>query len=346
MHTAGAGRRGGGLTTMQDVAMHVGVSTKSVSRVLNGEGGVSASTAERILTAARELGFRRNDLARDLARGQRTRTVGLVLRHASTRFYGSLIRGIDEVAAAQGVLVLTAASRTAEGERTILQSLASRRVDGVLVVPVGEDQSYLRQEQQSGLAVVFVDRPPVGVEADTVLADDRAGGRLAAAHLLAHGHRRVGVVGARARLHTVAERVAGSADAHTAAGLEPDPALRRLGADSPEAAQAAVEDLLSMPEPPTALFTLNTVCTVGALRALARSGLTRSVALVGHDDFDIADLLDPPVTVVAHDVVELGRLAASRLFARVAGHDGPPALDRLASELVVRGSGELLGPHA
>ena len=345
MRTAGARRRSS-LTTMQDLAAHVGVSTKSVSRVLNGEGGVSAVTAERILTAARELGFRRNDLARDLARGQRTGTVGLVLRHSSTRFYGSLIRGIDEVAADHGVLVLTAASRTAEGERAILQALASRRVDGLLVVPVGEDQSYLRQEQQSGLPVVFVDRPPVGVEADTVLADDRAGGRLAAAHLIAHGHRRVGVVGARSGLHTVAERVAGSVEAHAAAGLVAEPALQRLGVDSPEAAQAAVTDLLALPDPPTALLTLNNVCTVGALRALARSGLTRTVALVGHDDFDIADLLDPPVTVVAHDVVELGRLGASRLFARVAGHDGPPTSDRLASELVVRGSGELPGPYA
>ena len=329
---------------MQDIATLVGVSTKSVSRVLNDEGGASPQTTERILAAARELGFRRNDLARDLARGLRTDTVGLVLRHSSTRFYENLIRGVDEVAQDHGALVLTAGSHTPERERATLLALSSRRVDGLLIVPVGDDQAYLRQEQASGLPLVFVDRPPVGVAADAVLTDDRAGGRSATEHLLIGGHRRIGVVGAAAHVHTVVERVAGYQDAVRSAGLPVDPTLCRLGVDTPEDARDAVSGLLGAADPPTALFTLNSVATIGALRALAAAGASRSVALVGYDDFDTADLLDPPVTVIAHDVVEMGRRAASRLFARVAGEAGPPVTDLLPTTLVPRGSGEIRAP--
>ena len=148
--------------TMRQIADQVGISVKSVSRVLNGESGVSAANAERILETAQQLGFRRNDLARNLRRGDRTETVGLVLKHSSTRFYDDLIRGVEEVADAHSALVITASSRSPERERLTLLALSSRRVDGLLIVPTGEDQSFLRLEQSVGLPLVFVDRPPNG----------------------------------------------------------------------------------------------------------------------------------------------------------------------------------------
>jgi LacI family transcriptional regulator len=326
---------------MQDIADRVGISTKSVSRALNGEPGTSPRTTEQVLAVARELGFRRNDLARSLARGDRTGTVGLVLKHSSTRFYESLIRGVDEVADAHGALVLTAGSHSEDGERSTLLALSSRRVDGMLIVPVGRDQSYLRAEQAMGMPLVFVDRPPSGVAADAVLADDRGGGLLATRHLLRHGHRRVGVVGASASVHTVSERIAGYDAAIAEAGLARDPRLVQLDVEGSGAARDAVHRLLAEPSPPTALFLLNSVCTIGALRALDDAGLAGRVALVGFDDFDTADLLTPGVTVVAHDVVEMGRQAAARLFARIGGEDGAPAVDVLPTTLIPRGSGEL-----
>lgn len=119
-----------------------------------------------------------------------------MLRHSSTRFYDNLIRGVEEVAEQHGVLVLTAASQTPERERSTLLALSSRRVDGLLIVPVGDDQSYLTPEQAAGTALVFVDRPPTGLSADTVLTDDYGGGYAAGTHLAAHGHRRIAVIGA------------------------------------------------------------------------------------------------------------------------------------------------------
>jgi LacI family transcriptional regulator len=327
--------------TMKDIADRVGVSIKSVSRVLNGEAGVSPATAQRILDIASDLGFRRNDLARDLRRGNRTGTIGLVLRRSSTRFYDDLIRGVEEVAEQHGALVITAGSRTAERERETLLALSSRRVDGLLVEPNGPDHSFLAAEQAMGTPVVFVDRPPRRLSADTVLSDDFAGGRDATAHLIAHGHHRIGVICTSADIYTVRERVRGYENALSAAGIPTDSRLIRANRQTADESRAAVAELLSAPEPPTALFTLNNVCTIGAARALRDASLETGVALIGFDDFDLADLLTPPVTVVAHDVTEMGRTAAELLFARLDGLSDPPREITLPCSLIPRGSGEI-----
>ncbi len=339
------GRRPPARPTMRQVAARVGVSTKTVSRVLNGEPGVSPATAEQIRAAARDLGVRRTDLARNLRRGDRTETVGLVLKHSSTRFYDHLIEGVEEVADRHRALVITAGSRTEERERETLLALSSRRVDGLLIVPTGHDHAFLRPEQEAGTALVFVDRPPSGLDSDTVLADDAGGAHAATAHLLRHGHRRIGVLGASAQLHTVAERVRGHRAALASAGLPDDPALLALDLDGGAAARAATVRLLTAPDPPTALFALNGVCSVGATYALRDLRRHRQVALVGFDDVELADLLDPPVTVVQHDVTAMGRVAAELLFARIGGADAPAETIVLPTALVARGSGELSGPH-
>ncbi len=328
--------------TMKDVADRVGISVKSVSRVLNGEPGVSADTTEQVLSVARELGFRRNDLARSLRRQDRTETVGVVLRHVSTRFFDSLIRGIDDVAAAHGALVLTAATRTPDREMSTLLGLSSRRVDGLVIVPSGPDQSFLRAEQAAGLPLVFADRPPVGIAADTVTADNVGGAYEATMQLLGHGHRRIGVIGAQPDVFTVRERVRGHRAALDASAAHSrTDAVVRLGCTGPESARQAAAELLGSADPPTAFFCLNNLCTIGAARALREASLGHRVALVGFDDFDTADLLDPPVTVVDQDVEEMGRRAAQLLFARIKGHDAPPETLVLPTALIRRGSGEL-----
>ncbi|MGP3926267.1 LacI family DNA-binding transcriptional regulator [Streptomyces sp. 8N616] len=330
--------------TMKDIACRVGVSIKSVSRVLNGEPGVSPATAQRITDVARELGFRRNDLARNLRQGTRSGVVGLVLKHSATRFFGELVRGVDEVAAQANSVVVTANTRTAGREKETLQMLSSRRLDGLLIVPTGDDHSFLAPEQATGIPLVFVDRPPRGLSADTVLADDGVAGAGVAEHLLRHGHHRTAVIGAAAGQYTVDERVRGFREAMHRAGTPVGDDLVRLGVEDIRAARAATAALLGSANPPTALFTLNSVCTTGALLALHEAGVRDRLALVGFDDFETADLLSPPVTVVAHDLAAMGRTAARRLFDRVAGLDEPPRTFVIPTELIARGSGEIPGP--
>ncbi|MDT0382514.1 LacI family DNA-binding transcriptional regulator [Streptomyces sp. DSM 42041] len=330
----------GGRPTMKDVAAHVGTSIKSVSRVLNGEPGVSADTTERILRAMADLGFRRNDLARGLRQSDRTGTVGLVLPQAATRYHDSLVRGLEEVARRHGSLVLTASSGTAAQERETLVSLCSRRVDGLVVVPAGTDHGFLQPEQAAGVPIVFVDRPPHGIDADLVLTDDAGGARRATSHLLEQGHRSIGVIGADAGIHTVAERLRGHREGLTEAGLAQRRNLLRPGCETAAQAAAACLSLFASPDPPTALFTLNNQCTIGAVRALHTLRRARSTALVGFDDFETADLLDPPVTVVAHDVGEIGRRAAALVFGRLEGTiTGRSGSHVLPTSLTERGSG-------
>lgn len=327
---------------MRDIADQVGLSIKSVSRVLNGDPGVSEARAEEVRAVARELGFRRNDLARGLRLHVGTETIGVVVRQASTRFYDSLIRGIDEVADRHGALVLTATTPGVERERSAVLALSSRRVDGLIIVPSSSDQSYLRAEEATGMPMVFVDRPAKGISADTVLADNASGGYAATKHLIAHGHRRIGVIGPDHSAFAPKERVRGYRDALK--GTAPlDENLMRLDAKGQAGARQACDQLLALPDPPTALFALNNVCTIGVVRALQAAGLSHQIALVGFDDFDTADLLSPPVSVITQEVEEMGRTAAEMVFARISGEPAAsgPTRTILPTQLIIRGSGEI-----
>jgi LacI family transcriptional regulator len=332
-----------GRATMRDIALEVGVSVKSVSRVVNGEPGVSAPTAGRILAVMERLGYRRNDLARDLRIGAQTGTIGLVLRDPATRFYSGLIRGIGEATSERDILVLTASALTPHKERETILRLCARRVDGLLVVPQAADHSYLRVEQQVGVPVVFVDRPAAGLAADVAMLDNAGGARAGVNHLLLAGHRRIAFIGDRSRVFTIAERLRGWEQAHQDAGIEPDPALVRLDRHHEVAASAASHELLSLPDPPTAFFAANNRATIGVLRALIASRERR--ALVGFDDLDLADLVVPPLTVVAYDSHELGRRAAGLLLDRIDRESGPPRSVILPTVLVPRGSGEVPPPR-
>lgn len=162
--------------TMNDVARLAGVSIKTVSRVVNDESGVHPATAERVLTAIEQLGFRRNLSARHLRRGTETGTIGLVLEDVANPFYSVLTRAAEEVARAHGRQVLTGSSdEDPARERELVLEFCARRVDGLLVVPAGHQQGYIAHEINAGTPVVFLDRPAGNVEADTVLVDNVGG---------------------------------------------------------------------------------------------------------------------------------------------------------------------------
>jgi LacI family transcriptional regulator len=235
------------------------------------------------------------------------------------------------------MLITASCEEDPEREREMLTALLRRRVDALLVVPAGREHRWL-QDAAAGTPVVFIDRPPQDIEADTVLLDDVGGARQAVEHLIAHDHRRIAYVSDAGALWTASERLAGYKQAHEAAGLPVDDALVRLGTHRADEAEAVVTDLLSRPadERPTALFTANNRNTVGALRALSQTG--GQTALVGFDDFELADLLG--ASVVRFEHAALGRQAAALAFARLDGDDGPPQRIVVPTELVARGSGE------
>jgi LacI family transcriptional regulator len=325
---------------MTDVARTAGVSLKTVSRVVNDESGVRPETAALVQEAVRSLGFRRNDMARALRRGQRSQTLGLIIEDVSNPFYSAIARGVEEVARNRGLLVIIGSSdEDPERERDLVRLLCERRVDGLLIVPAGDDHSFLQPELNLGMRAVFIDRPPGRLDADAVLLDNVGGARGAVEHLLVLGHRRIGMVGDAFTIFTAVERLRGYSEALEAAGLGVDDALVRHGVHGTAAAEAATRELLALPDPPTALFTGNNRITIGALQAL--DGHNRRVALVGFDDFELAEMLPLPVTVIAYDAAELGRQAADLLVRRLAGDARPPGKVVLPTNLIARGSGEL-----
>lgn len=339
--------RYGNRPTMKDVAARAGVGLKTVSRVVNGEAGVTPDTERRVQEAIDALGFRRNDSARVLRKG-RTATVGLVLEDLADPFYGPLNRAVEEVARAHGALLINGSSaEDPDRERELALALCARRVDGLIVIPAGDDHRYLEPEIRAGVATVFVDRPAGRIEADVVLSDSFGGARDGVAHLIAGGHRRIGFIGDRPRIHTAAERLRGYRAAMTDAGLPVAESWMSLGSTAPERVAAAARSMLTGPEPVSAVFAGNNRVTVTLVRVLAdreRAGdpeRDRPVALVGFDDFELADLLRPGITVVAQDPAALGRVATDRLFQRLAGADLPPSRIELPTRLIPRGSGEL-----
>jgi LacI family transcriptional regulator len=325
---------------MRDVAERAGVSLKTVSRVINEEAGVARHTAERVGAAIAELGFQRNDLARSLRQGRSSSTIGLIIEDVGNPFYSAIAQAVEAAAREHGcMLIVASCEEDPERERAMVESLLRRRVDALLLVPASRDHAYLGRELGDTTPIVFLDRPPEGIDADSVLLDNQGGARLAVEHLLAGGHRRIAYIADRDAMFTPSERLAGYRQAMAAAGAHSDPALVRLGSHHATEAEATVRELLALPpgRRPTAIFCGNNRHTVGALRAL--HGLEHEIALVGFDDFELADLLG--TTVVRHDSQELGLHAAALAFARLEGLDGPPRQIIVPSELVVRGSGEV-----
>jgi LacI family transcriptional regulator len=329
--------------TMQNVALAAGVSLKTVSRVVNNEPGVNDDTKERVNSAIHTLGFRRNDIARSLRQGQTSSTIGLIIEDIANPFYSHLAHGVEKVAQRHNHMVIMSNSEEMpQREREMVNALFRRRVAGLLIVPAGSDHAYLKNELHMGTPIIFLDRPPNNLDTDTILLDSQSGAKKGILHLLKQGHRRIGLICGDPWVYTGAGRVAGYREALEEWGIPFDETLLHFGCDDPDKAIAAIHELLHLPQPPTALFTTNNRISIAVLHALR--SYPNQLALIGFDDFEMADLLPTPVTVIAHDAAEMGRQAAELLFARLNGDDSPPQRLLLPTRLIVRGSGEIPPP--
>jgi LacI family transcriptional regulator len=328
---------------MREVAALAGVSLKTVSRVVNREAGVSDELVARVSRAAEQLDYRPNLTASNLRRAdRRTGTVGLLVEDVANEFFAAIHGGVEDVARRHGVAVMAASlNRAPESERDLVAALASRRVDGLILGPTAREQGYLATELRSGWPIVCVDRQPRGVEVDVVLTNNDVATREGVEHLLAHGHQRIAYIGGDSRLSTAHERHAGFVAAMAASGVPVRDAWVAFDAVTAEEAKRVAEHMLAGAERPTAFFTAQNLITMGTIRALRQRGLHESIAVVGFDDFALADLLQPAVTVVAQDARAIGQLAAEILFRRMAHSAEPVASHIIPSHLIIRGSGEI-----
>jgi LacI family transcriptional regulator len=332
--------------TLTQVAAAAGVSLKTASRALNSEPNVAPATAVRVQAAADRLGYRLNGIARELRQGGTSTLVGLISGDLANPFYSAVASGIERELRQHHLQLLTANNdEDPDRERDLVEALLQRRVRALLVIPTDGHHTHLSADRAAGVPFVFLDRPPVGVAADAVLIDNVGGGRAAGEHLLAAGHRRIAVISDLSRLPPQRDRMDGFVQAMRAAGTTAWEPYLRTDVHDAARAQEAVHDLLRLDEPPTALFTANNRLTTGALRALKLEALklrdpggSHRPALIGFDDFDLADVVG--VSVVAHDAVEMGRQAARLAIDRISGVNGPPRTVLMPTWLIERGSGE------
>jgi LacI family transcriptional regulator len=304
-------------TSIRDVALRAGVAVGTVSNVLNRPDQVSDATRERVLDAIAELGFVRNETARQLRAGS-SRIVGLVVLDMSNPFFTDLARGVEEVVDAAGLsLILCNTDDRPERERTHLAALAEQRVQGVLITPTAELSDEIAALRGRGVPVVLVDRRAPDDDCCAVATDDVLGGRLAAEHLLERGHRRIAFIGGASGLPQVQERHAGVVEAVTE---QPNAQLTVFSPAELTVAggREAAARIVGVPAArrPTAAVCANDLIALGVLQEMVRHGVRvpDEFAIVGYDDIDFAAAAAVPLTSVSKPRQELGRRAAELLL--------------------------------
>lgn len=328
---------------MRDVAEQAGVSFKTVSRVVNGEAGVSDDLLRRVEAAIALLRYQPDDRARRLRQtAHHTGAIGFVLVDVANPFFSSILRGIEEVARQRGYLVL-AGSTDGESEREaqLVEAFIARRVDGLLAVPSATGVGALRTELERGSPVVFLDLEPDDMDVDVVRSDHRGGASAATRHLIEHGHREIAYFGDDPAIHSAGLRLAGFHDAMSEAGLGVGADRVVTGTRTSDEWRKIIFESLNNRQLPTALFTAQNFITVGAAHALHDLELRDTIAHIGFDDIELADIVHPGISVVPQQPWDLGRRAAELLFGRIDGDGHPPTKVVLDCLVVSRGSGEL-----
>lgn len=327
------------MATMADVARMAGVSTATVSHVLNGTRPVRARTRELVLSAVAATQYTPNTVARSLATA-RTTTMGLVLSAISNPYFGELLHAAESAAAAAGyTLLLVDPHEDPEYELTVVTRLHHHRVDGVVLAPSARPEAALAFLRRHEVPTVLLDRL-IDASHDQVGSENREATAALTTHLAEHGHTRIGLVAGLDGLATTSERRDGHRDALRACGLPVDSALEVSGKSETAPARRAAHRLLALHDPPTAILVGNNSMTIGVMQALRDAGLVvpRDVALAAFDDFAWADLFSPRLTVVAQPFGEIATTAVHLLLARIAEPGAPPTTRRLAPRLVIRES--------
>jgi LacI family transcriptional regulator len=328
------------MTTIRDVAERAGVSTTTVSHVLNETRRVDESTAARVRAAIAELGYRPNALARSMRRG-RTHTVGVVLPDIANPFFGDLARWLEDALFEAGYsAIICNSDGQAQKEARYLDVLLSKKVDGLVLIAASQPSEQLRHLVDVGPPIVIVDRELDDLPVSQVMVANHDGGMQAGRHLLELGHRIVGVIAGPRQLGTSAKRLEGFRAAFQAAGVAIPP-RRVVRADfRAGGGRAAMERLLALRTPPSAVFAENDLMALGAVAAAQAAGLEvpQDLSVVGFDGIDFGAAVAPPLTTVVQRTTAIAATAVELLLAHLADSGLAPRMLELPVSLATRGS--------
>lgn len=325
--------------SIKDIAKAAGVSHSTVSRALSNSPLVNPETAERIRRIAQEMGYFPSAIARGLVT-KRTHTIGLVVTSIADPFIAEIVRGIEEVALDNGYNVfLSNSNADPDREVAVVKALRERRVDGIIVTASRVGDLYLSLLEEFQVPIVLINNQRDGRYVYSVATDNVHGGQLATNYLIELGHRRIGYITGPGRASSSFDRLEGYKRALRQHNLPFDPTLISQGNGRMDGGERAMNQLLSLSSPPTAVFCYNDMTAIGALKAIKSQGLRvpQDISLVGFDDIAFAAYADPPLTTVEQQKYEMGRLAMEMVLHLL---DGAGAVDNivLLGRLVIRES--------
>jgi len=328
------------MATIRDVARLASVSCATVSHVLNRTRAVLPGTRSRVLSAVRRLDYVPSAVAQSLKQ-QSTRTVGLVIPNTTNPWFAELARAVEDACFSRGhAMVLCSSDEEPERQEAYLRLLRQKRVDGIVIASLRDDPRWVAALHLAGCPLVVLDRPMSGLSADVVRTDCRRAGALAAEHLKSLGHRRIGCIAGPAHLGVVRDRLAGLRRGLAGAGIAlADDAVVDGGFTAAGGHTAALALVRATPRP-TALFALNDLMAIGALRALSELGLRApaDVSVLGFDGIELGRYVYPAVTTVAQPTRELGARTVELVLERARNPGLPPRIIMLPPAIVVRES--------
>jgi LacI family transcriptional regulator/LacI family repressor for deo operon, udp, cdd, tsx, nupC, and nupG len=330
------------MARLKDVAKKAGVASATVSRVLNNSPKVSVETRQKVNKAIKELGYKRDRVARRLrAKDGKTHMMGLLIPDIRNPFYVDVIQGIEEYALDNEYAILMCNFGQDEvREKLYMDIMRAESIDGLIAAPIHQWDKKVTDLIKSGLPIVCLDRSLSGVKADVVVVDNRHGAFKAIELLLKSGHIRIGFIAGKPQIPTSVQRLRGYEDALREYGIEKNESLIKFGDSKYESGKELAKELLETAHPPTALFTGNNLITLGALETIHKRGLQipDDIALVGFDDMYWSSSLNPPLTAVRQPGYEMGRRAAEMLLQRIDDPNREYATVELKTKLMIRQS--------
>ena len=331
------------MPTIYDVAKRAGVSSMTVSRVINGKRDVKPETREKVLKAIEEIGYVPNSLARSFVL-QKTKSIGLVITDITNPFFTTLARGVEDTAMKnQFSVIFCNTDENPEKELLYLEVLARKRIDGVILASASGKRSPLKSLLIKNIPIVLIDRDIEGLDdLDVVKGDSVQGAYLLTKHLISLGHRRIGIIVGNRNISTAEERVEGYKRALAESGIPVDESLIKFSQYSRDGGYNSTKELLSLEDRPTAIFGGNNFIAIGSLVAIRELGLKvpEDIALVSFDDIESLSQVYPFLTVVTQPAYSMGVIAAELLIRRIEGRDKIEERRKviLQPELIVRES--------
>jgi len=313
------------VATIKDVAVRAKVSVATVSHVVNGTRKVAPATIQRVRQAMKELDYHPNAVAQSL-RTQKTKAIGIVVSDITNPFFATLVRGAEDAAIEAGYsLIVCNSDESSDKEDRYVRLLRQRRMDGLLISPVGDGStSAVQKLPRQQMPFVFVDRRAEGVEADAVLSDNSAGAYQATHYLIEQGHRRIGLILGIEGATTTEERLVGYSQALEEAGIAISKELVVWGDYRAEGGRRATALLMGLDAPPTAIFSTNNLMTMGVLQGLIERGvkIPTDMAVIGFDDLRLAKLVRPALTAIVQEPYQIGHIAFGLLLKRISEPTG------------------------